>query len=1080
MSDINKSESKKKNYFFIERPKFAMVISIFITLVGMLALAGLKLEKYPDITPPQIQVVAMYPGANASLVEETVASIIEAQVNGVEDMIYMTSTSSNERYSLTVFFKVGSNRNMNLVNVQNRIQQITALLPTDVTRIGITAKQAVTGAGVLMVAVQSPDESVNQLDLYNYASIYIKDEIARLPGVGEVNVYGAGDYSIRIWLDPMKMKTHYVSVSEIKNAISTQNIQSSAGALGEEPLVDKQVSQITLRTKGTLKKVEDYENIVVRSNSDGSKILLKDVARIEMGAKAYNQLSTVDGKAVAMIQVIQIPGANVVEIAKAVKAKLEQLKPGYPEGIDTQVFKDDTVFIIESMHEVVKTILETSFLVVLVILLFLADIRATVIPVIVIPVTLIGTFAALHTFGMTVNILTLFAMVLAVASVVDDAIVVIENVKRHLEAGESVIAATQKTMEEIGGALVAMALVLMAVFVPIAFVPGLSGVMYKQFAVTIAVSIGLSAICALSLSPAISITIMREQKHLNAKKLKEQNETIFTKAFALMTRGFEIFNEKFKKFSEGFLKYVKFLVYNKKLAVASYLLIIFITLYCFRTIPQGFIPTEDEDVLVAQIILPPGAAMSRTADYCDKVTKVTENIEGIEKRINIIGIGSTNSAFIIFQLLPIHERDMSGITGGVKKLVRFVQGKPTDLSYTAIANRIRGAISQYHDATAYVIAPPPISGMSMTGGFEFQLLSKGDYSPQELEKYATMLIGAANQDKMLSNVYTTYQSSTRQYIVNINEQKVLAQNVDLAEVYATFASLLGTYYVNDFNMLGRVFRVQLRADQEFRRDKNDISKFYVKSRNGEMVPIMTFTELEDANGAATITRYNQYRSILINGQPAKGRSTGDAMNAMEKVSKKVLPKDIGYEWSGTSAQEREASGQTTLIVAMALIFVYLFLVALYESWSIPFSVMLISPIAALGALVFQMMTGTAFDLYSQVGLIMLIGMSTKQAILIVEFAKDLHEKKGYSIEEAAIEATRLRLRAVFMTAIAFIIGMIPLVLATGAGAASRQSLGNTVFGGMIATCFLGTLMTPAFYTLIQTLVYKAEKKKIKN
>ena len=1075
-------KDKKKNYFFIERPRFAMVLSLFILLIGMLALAGLKLEKYPNITPPQIQVVASYPGASAALVEETVASIIEAQVNGVENMIYMTSTSSDERYSLSVFFKVGSDRNMNLVNVQNRVQQISALLPTDVTRIGITSKQAVTGAGVMMIAVYSPDNSMNQLDLYNYASIYIKDEIARLPGVGEVNVYGAGDYSIRIWLNPSKMKTHYVSIAEIKNAIATQNIQTSAGALGEEPMIDKQANQITLRTKGTLTKVEEYENIIVRANTDGSKVRLKDVARIEMGAKTYTQHSTVDGQAVSMMQVIQIPGANVVEIAKEVKKKLAQLDSTYPEGMKVEVFKDDTLFIIESMHEVVKTIFETAILVVLVILLFLADIRATIIPIVVIPVTLIGTFAALPVFGMSVNILTLFAMVLAVASVVDDAIVVIENVKRHLEAGESVISATQKTMEEIGGALVAMAMVLMAVFVPVAFVPGLSGIMYKQFAVTIAVSIGLSAVCALSLSPAMSITFMKSQKELEAIKREEERnrdlkeDDIFKKMARLFEKGFDSFNKGFQKFSDGFIEHVKFLVYNKKLAVCGYALIILCTLFCFINIPTGFIPTEDEDVLLAQIMLPPGASMARTAEYCNKISSATADIEGLDKRINIIGIGSSNSALVVFQLKPIQERDMSGFSGFVKKLVRLVKGEPTDLSYTAIAGRIRAAIAQFHDATAYVIAPPPISGMSMTGGFEFQMLSKGNYTPQDLERYAKQLIGAANQNPILSSVYTTYQSSTRQYIVNVNEQKVLSQNVDLAEVYSTLGAMLGTYYVNDFNMYGRVFRVQLRADQQFRRDKNDVSKIYVKNTKGEMVPIATFINLEDVDGASTITRYNQYRSILINGEPVKGRSTGEAMNAMEDVAHKVLPRDIGFEWSGTSAQEREASGQTTLVIAMALIFVYLFLVALYESWSIPFSVMLISPIAALGALIFQFMTGTAFDLYSQVGLIMLIGMSTKQAILIVEFAKDLHEKQGYTVEEAAIEATRLRLRAVFMTAVAFIVGMLPLVFASGAGSASRQSLGNTVFGGMISTCFLGTLMTPAFYVLIQTLVYKVQNR----
>lgn len=1070
-------QKKKKNYFFIERPRFAMVISIFITLIGALALTGLKLEKYPDITPPQIQVVAMYPGANAALVEETVGSIIEAKVNGVEDMIYMTSTSSDEKYQLTVFFKVGSDRNINLVNVQNRVQQVNALLPSDVTRVGITSKQAVSGAGVLFIGVYSPDNSMSQLDLFNYASIYIKDELARLPGVGEINVYGAGNYSIRIWLNPIKMANLKISTTEVKNAILTQNTQVSAGSFGQEPSVDKQNLQITLRTSGTFKEVEDYENIIVRANVNGANVKLKDIARIEMGAETYDLASSVDGKSVAMMQIIQIPGANVIEIADEVKTRLAQLEPGFPDGLAVDIFKDDTIFILESMHEVVKTIFETSLLVILVILLFLGDIRATLIPIIVIPVTLIGTFAALAAFGMSVNLLTLFAMVLAVASVVDDAIVVIENVKRHIENGKSVLEATQKTMEEIGGALVAMAMVLMAVFVPIAFVPGLSGLMYKQFAVTIAVSIALSAVCALSLSPAMCITVLKAE---SIHKEEKKNYNLFTyflfRIGKILDWSFEKFNVYFKHFTDSFLYYVRKLVYNKKLAVFSYLLILLTAVFCFRFISTGFIPTEDEGVLLAQINLPAGATMSRTAEYCQKISDSVQGTEGVDKIINIIGTGASSSAFMVFQLTTNEERDLSGFKGFLKKIKRRSQGRPTDLSSDAIAKIITAKIAPFKEGVAYVISPPPISGMSMGGGFEFQMISKGEYTPQELEQFAGKLIAQANADPKLSSVYTTYQGSMLQYLVHIDEQKALSLGVDLSELYSTLGANLGTYYVNDFNMLGRVFRVQLRADDEFRRNANDVLRLYVKNRTGEMVPITTLISLEPTIGAPTITRYNQYRSIQISGQPAKGKSTGDAMSAMEELALKVLPSDIGFDWSGTSAQEREASGQTLVVLSMALVFVYLFLVALYESWSIPFSVMLIAPVATLGALVFQLMMNGPFDLYSQVGLIMLIGMSTKQAILIVEFAKELHEKQGFTVEEAAIEATRLRLRAVFMTAVAFILGMVPLVLATGAGAASRQSLGNTVFGGMIATCFLGTLMTPAFYVLIQSLVYKVMKK----
>jgi len=524
------------------------------------------------------------------------------------------------------------------------------------------------------------------------------------------------------------------------------------------------------------------------------------------------------------------------------------------------------------------------------------------------------------------------------------------------------------------------------------------------------------------------------------------------------------------------LRYVKLLVYNKKLAVVTYILVVLSVVLCFRVISTGFIPTDDEAVLIAQINLPAGASMSRTAEFCKHVQEATSHIDGINVTISMIGTGASNTALMVYRLKPWDERDFSGFGGMIKKIIRKAQGKPTDLSPQAITARIKAAIAPYREGQAYIMMPPPIPGMSMTAGFEMQLLSKGSYTPQDLSQLATKLIIAANQDKDLSSVFTTYQANMLQYVVHIDTEKALALGVDLKELYATLGSNLGTYYVNDFNMLGRVFRVQLRADEPFRRNANDIQNIYVKNNRGEMVPITTLIELEPTIGAAAITRYNQYRSVTLVGGPAKGKSTGDAMNAMERVFKKNMPQNVGYEWSGTSAQEREASGQTLVVIAMALIFVYLFLVALYESWTIPVSVMLIAPVAALGALLFQLMMGAPFDLYSQVGMIMLIGMSVKQAILIVEFAKELHERDGYTIEEAAMEAARLRLRAIFMTAVAFILGMVPLVMAHGAGAISRKSIGNTVFGGMIATCFLGTLLTPAFYVLVQSTVNKVMKK----
>ena len=1033
--------NEQNGNIFIKRPKLAIVISLAIMLAGILMLTQLPLEEYPSITPPQVVVTATYAGASSDVVADTIAAPVEAQLNGVEDMIYMSSTSQNGQYQLTLYFNIGSDPDMAVVNVQNQLQLVTPRLPEEVKRYGLSVKKSTGGPGIMMIAVNSPTHTYDSLYVANYASIYIKDELARIKGVGKVQVFGSSDYSMRIWLDAGKMANLGVSVSEVNAAIQSQNTQVPAGDLGVEPMKNKQMIKITMRTKGRLKDVSEFENIIVRSKPDGSNIRLKDIARVELGAENYSFFSRRGGKDTAIISVSQLPEANAIDLSNKIRAKMTELGKSFPQGIVYEIARDETDFVRESIKEVISAIGLAILLVGAVTYLFLGSGRAALIPFAAIPVSLIGVFIFMNILGFSVNLLILFGLVLAVGLVVDDAIVVLENTQRHIQEGKEPTTATEITMKEVFSAVLATSLVLMAVFVPVSFMSGITGQMFRQFALCIASSIGLSTLVALTLAPALCAMIL--------KSGKEKTDFAFIQKF----------DDWFNGIRDKYLDGVKIFTGSTKLTLTVLTGIVLFTLTMFYLVPKGFLPTEDRGAIFAQVQLPDGSSASRTDMVASEVENRILKIPGVDTTINLVGFSGENTALVIAELKPWSKR------------------KTKELQMQTILNKIQKEFTNYPSATIASFSPPSISGLGMFGGFEYQLLDKGDRTSQELYDEALKLIADANKDSAFQMVYTSFTANLPQLMIKVDEAKALAQGVDISEIYSALSGYFGKSYVNDFNKYGRVYRVYLQADGEFREKPSDIDKIYVKNKQGDMVPLSALVTVKNVVGPYSITRFNMYPAITINGQARSGISSGQAMSAMERISDEILPKDMSYSWSGSSLQEKQSSGQIGPILAMSLVFIYLFLVGLYESWMLPIAVLLISPVALVGALFFQYVAGYSLDLYSQIGLVMLIGLSTKQAILIIEFAKDAHEN-GMGIVESAMQAAKLRFRAVMMTNIAFILGLLPLVFAKGAGSASRNSVGMTVFGGMMAVAFIGTFLVPAFFVMIENLkVYTAKKAK---
>ena len=1018
------SEEKQGN-LFIKRPKLAIVISLAILLAGILMIKTLPLEEYPSITPPQVVVSATYAGASSDVIESTIAAPVEAQLNGVQNMIYMSSTSQNGSYKLTLYFEVGSDPDMAVVNVQNQLQLVTPRLPEEVRRYGLSVRKSTGGPGLMMISVNSPHGSYDSLFVSNYADIFIKDELARIKGVGTVSVFGSSSYSMRIWLDADKMATYGLSTTDVTTAIQSQNIQSPAGDLGVEPMKDKQLIKLTMRTKGRLKDAKEFEDIIIKSLPNGAQVRLKDVARVDLGAESYSNFSRISGKNSAIIPVSQLPEANAIDLSNKIRKKMEELSKTFPKDIEYRIQHDETEFVRESIHEVISAVALAVLLVSLVTYLFLGTARAAFIPFAAIPVSLIGVFIFMNIFGFSINLLILFGLVLAVGLVVDDAIVVLENTQRHIQEGKDPKTATEITMKEVFGAVLATSLVLMAVFVPVSFMGGITGRMFRQFALCIASSIGLSTLVALTLAPALCSMIL--------KSGEEKADFQFIQTF----------DDWFAKIRDKYLSYTKYFVDSWKLTLSVLGIIVLFTAGMFLIIPRGFLPLEDRGAVFTQIQLPDGSSASRTDEVAKDVEKKLTQIPGVKETISLVGLNGENTAFIVSDFKPWSKRH--------KK----------EESLDGIMKNINQQFAHYPSATVATFSPPAISGLGMFGGFEYQLLDKGDRDSQ-----AKKLMGTVMQDPNFEMFYTTYSANLPQLELDVDVDKAMAQSVQVSEVYNAIASYFAKTYVNDFNKYGRVYRVYVQADSPYRARISDINKIYVKNTLGNMVPLSSVIKIKNVVGPYTRTRFNMYPAVTFNGSTRAGISSGKAMEMMEKISDEVLPEDMGFAWSGSSLQEKQSSGQIIPILIMSLVFIFLFLVGLYESWLLPISVLLVTPVALVGALLFQYVSGYSLDIYSQIGLVMLIGLSTKQAILIIEFAKDAHEG-GLSIRDAAMQAAKLRFRAVMMTNIAFILGLLPLVFASGAGAASRHSVGMTVFGGMIAVAFVGTLLVPAFYVMVE-------------